>query len=411
MKWALLLLPLSLVATAYAAESRPPYLDKLAKIRAQVTQIEDGLVETARQRDHAKANLKRLQTLIQLRREERAIGLSRMKELEGTVHELELRRESLNEKVAAQRKQLRKFLIAIEASTRDSSDGYGQDITLGSPTAKETFEAPRRKLLTNLASRGLKELEILKADVSDADQLESRIQEEKQQVAYLFQDLDEKESVLELNRQLQTDLLKKSHDGRLAQLENYRKLKSSQAQVEHMISDFNARRELERVQENERKANRLAAQAATALKETASSDPLRSEFERLKGRLSFPVNGATVITGFGRAFDSKSGMYIFKKGVDLRAGSGKQVRAIYPGKVAFAGELPDYGRVAIIDHGGHYYSLCAHLGALQRRTGDSLAAGDAIGMTDESGIVYFEIRSRNVAVNPLQWVSESSTLE
>jgi septal ring factor EnvC (AmiA/AmiB activator) len=62
--------------------------------------------------------------------------------------------------------------------------------------------------------------------------------------------------------------------------------------------------------------------------------------------------------------------------------------------------------VTIIDHGDHFYSLVAHLGDLRRKVGESVQAGDVIGLTDAQGTpVYFEIRARNVAVNPLQWVS------
>jgi septal ring factor EnvC (AmiA/AmiB activator) len=126
----------------------------------------------------------------------------------------------------------------------------------------------------------------------------------------------------------------------------------------------------------------------------------------LKGHLQLPVAGGKILTSYGRAFDSKSGLYVFKKGVEIQADKKQTVRAIYGGKIAYSGELPDYGKVEIIDHGDHFYSLCAHLGDSIKKTGDSVAAGDAIGVTDDLGTpVYFEIRARNVAVNPLQWVS------
>jgi septal ring factor EnvC (AmiA/AmiB activator) len=61
----------------------------------------------------------------------------------------------------------------------------------------------------------------------------------------------------------------------------------------------------------------------------------------------------------------------------------------------------------ILDHGSHFYTLCAKLGELTRKNGDSVAAGDRIALTDDQGTpVYFEIRSRNIAVNPLQWVAQ-----
>ena len=118
-----------------------------------------------------------------------------------------------------------------------------------------------------------------------------------------------------------------------------------------------------------------------------------------------PVGGK-VISAFGRVFDPKSRLYIFKKGIDISAAKNAQVRTVSAGKIAYSGELRDYGRVTIVDHGDHYYSLYAHLGEMTRKAGDPVEAGELIGITDESGTpMYFEIRARNVAVNPLQWVS------
>jgi septal ring factor EnvC (AmiA/AmiB activator) len=313
-----------------------------------------------------------------------------MQELEGTVHELEERRETLNDKIDRQKKSIQKFLIAIESSTRESMPS-GRSFNIET----EANEAPRRKVLANLTTRSLAELEILKADLSDADRLEARIQDEKAQLASLFQDLNERESVLELNRQLQVDLLKRNHAERLAQLESYNRLKASQAKVESLISQFNARKELEMAEESERAANR---------------EVNRGAFAKLKGQLGLPVIGGKVLSAFGRAFDPRSKLYIFKKGIDIQASKGQPVQAIFPGKIAYSGELPEYGKVTIVDHGNHFYSLCAHLGSLSKKEGDTVAAGDAIGLTDNTGVVYFEIRSRNVPVNPLQWVSGSISL-
>ena len=262
---------------------------------------------------------------------------------------------------------------------------------------QERWGAPRRKVLASLVDRGIKEAEALRIDLEDADHLEASIADEKQQLTYMFHDLDEQESVLQLNQQLQADLIKKHHQERLAQLENYQKLKSAEGQVEELIQDFNARVELERTTEAERQASKAALEE----KEMASS-----AFAKLRGKLQLPVFGGKILTHYGRAFDAKSGLFVFKKGIEIQSDKKQAVKAVFDGKVAYSGELPDYGRVTIIDHGDHFYSLCAHLGSLAKRAGDKVTAGELIGATDDSGTpVYFEIRARNVAVNPLQWVS------
>jgi len=70
--------------------------------------------------------------------------------------------------------------------------------------------------------------------------------------------------------------------------------------------------------------------------------------------------------------------------------------------------LAQYGKVVILDHGEHYYSLYAHLGEIDARVGEWMKYGEKLGKIDTTGIpLYFEIRSHNVAVNPLQWLDNS----
>ena len=378
-------------AEAAPSGSKKTLADRLRDIRSNVVNLESNLIDSLKTQKRAQASVRKIQKLMALQREERELGKTRLGELEAKVLELEARRGTLAEKIKKQQAQVRHALIAIERSAVAEGASAGDRVrSLHLPEA-ERLEAPRRKVLANLADRGLKEVEALKVDLADAEELENRIQEEKQQLAYLFQDLKEQESILELNRQLQVDLIKKKHEERVAQLESYRKLKSSEQQVEQLIGQFNARLELERTTEVERLASKSMNQGV---------------FARLKGKLALPVGDGKVVSSFGRVFDPQSRLYIFKKGVDIVAAKNAQVRAISAGRIAFSGELPGYGRVAIVDHGEHYYSLCAHLGELKKKAGDPVAAGDIIGLTDESGTpMYFEIRARNVAVNPLQWVS------
>lgn len=377
-----------------AKPSRAPrtLVDRLSIIRERVIGLQQNLLDSLKSEKQVQTNMKKLQQLIALQRHERALGKERLAELEKTVAELEGRRALLNDKIHGQQREISAFLVAIGSSLHEPP-------RFSNEMDQERLEAPRRKVLGNLIDRGLKEIESLKADLTDADQIEVRIQDEKEQLAYLFQDLDEQQSVLELNRQLQSDLLKRKQAERIAQLENYRKLKNSEAQVEHLIGQFNARLELQRTAETERAANRENSRLN-------GGGMTQGLFAQMKGKLSLPIPGGKVISAFGRSYDLKSRLHVFKKGVDIAAGKNMPVYAVSAGKTAFVGELPEYGRVAIIDHGDHYYTLCAHLGEFAKKAGDPVAAGDPIGVTDDLGTpVYFEIRARNVAVNPLQWLS------
>jgi septal ring factor EnvC (AmiA/AmiB activator) len=355
--------------------------EKLAQIREQVSILEQGILQDSQSRQNMTLQIRKMRKLMTLQKQEQLLGQKRMAELEKTVAELDIRRSGLKDKMAQQRQNIRKFLMSIEASDREQVFNSVHSFHL---PENEKLEAPRRRVLANMVDRGLKEIEILKVDLADAIQLENRIQEEQQQLAYLIHDLREQEGVLELNSQLQMDFLKKKKNDHHSQLENYRKLKNAEAQVEHLIHQFNARIELE-------KAIAISSQG---------------EFTKMKGRLPLPIEGGKIASEFGRSFDPRSGLYIFKKGVEIVAAKQQVVRAISSGKIAYAGELPHYGQVVIVDHGEHFYSLCAHLGKVSKKASEIVMSGEVIGKTgDSSTPLYFEIRSRNVAVNPLQWLT------
>jgi septal ring factor EnvC (AmiA/AmiB activator) len=386
----------SLLLFAFSANAA--LTDQMSQIRKRILNLEQEIVNDAHSSKEAKTNIKKIQTLLKLQKQEKVLGEKRLAELKSTVEELQSRKTSLDDKVMEQRGQIRKSLIAIERSVHTNPVQLPE---------QERIEAPRRKVLAALVERGITEVETLKVDLADADQLQQRISDEEQQLTYMFADLDEQKGILELNQELQTDILKKHQQDRVAQLDNYRKLKVAESQVEDLIQNFNARVELERTVDSERQALAVANQASReAARAGALTPPVLGEFARMKGLLKLPITGGKIITAYGRAFDARSGLFVFKKGIDIQADKKQTVHAVSAGRVAYSGELPDYGKVAIIDHGGHFYSLCAHLGDSYKKTGDSVAADEAIGITDDLGTpVYFEIRARNVAVNPLQWVS------
>ena len=392
--FALTALTLAFQVQAAPGTGKKKLMGDLEGVRSRVIQIEQGLLNSLKEQNQAKSQLKTLQTLLKLRRKERELGRKRMGELESTVRELESRRAILKKSIADRRQLIRESLSKL---ARASGESYSATATSGAHLDRERFEAPRRRVLANLTSKSVREIEAMKADLSDADQVEDRITEEKQQLAYLMEELDEKEGILELSRQLQSDLLLEKHRERVEQLESYRRLKSTESQIESLIQNFNARVELTRATDAEREASRAFGQ---------------TEFGRNRGHLPFPVEGARLVGTFGKAIDPASKLHVFRKGIELLpAKPAAPVKVVGNGKVVYSGELPGYGRVAIVDHGDHFYSLYAKLGLLQKKSGETLSAGDLIGQTDDSGSpTYFEIRARNVAVNPLQWFSKSFSL-
>ncbi len=107
-------------------------------------------------------------------------------------------------------------------------------------------------------------------------------------------------------------------------------------------------------------------------------------------KLAWPVGGGVL-----RAFGREGG-----KGIEIATKSGEIVKASASGQVNYAG-LPAraYGTMAIIDHGGDFYTVYSNMAALKVRTGDKIAAGEPVGSAGE--FLHFEVRKGTVAEDPL----------
>jgi septal ring factor EnvC (AmiA/AmiB activator) len=91
-------------------------------------------------------------------------------------------------------------------------------------------------------------------------------------------------------------------------------------------------------------------------------------------------------------------------GLTMGATGGSVVRAVYPGRIAFADSYADYGRAVIVDHGTGYFTVTAGLGALEVHAGDQVDAGDPLGRMDSgSSSLYFELRRGAESIDPSSW--------
>jgi septal ring factor EnvC (AmiA/AmiB activator) len=120
-----------------------------------------------------------------------------------------------------------------------------------------------------------------------------------------------------------------------------------------------------------------------------------------------------VEVGFGKVVNPLFNTVTVQKGLDIRAPEGAPVRAVAAGTVVYAGWLRGYGNLLILDHGGGYHSLMAHLATLGPAPGAEVQAGEEVGTVGDTGslkgaYLYFEIRKSGQAVDPGPWLARGS---
>lgn len=162
--------------------------------------------------------------------------------------------------------------------------------------------------------------------------------------------------------------------------------------------------EVERLAAQEKDLTRLIAELTRIL----SDYPVNSEqpFSEHKGKLTWPVAG-TLLHDFGQPRVSGE---IKWNGVVLAAPRGREVRAVYHGRVAFADWLAGMGLLVIVDHGEGFMTLYGYNETILKNAGDWVAPGDVIATVGDSGGqseagLYFELRNGMKPLNPRRWIT------
>jgi len=132
--------------------------------------------------------------------------------------------------------------------------------------------------------------------------------------------------------------------------------------------------------------------------------------EALMGQMEWPVKGR-VSAPFGKFQHPEFATELVRKGIDIDAALGEDVRAVEKGRVVFADRFSGYGRMVIVDHGERYYTIYGHLSEIVKKSGDELRRGEALGRVGDSDSLggpklYFELRKDGRSVDPLAWLKK-----
>jgi septal ring factor EnvC (AmiA/AmiB activator) len=154
-------------------------------------------------------------------------------------------------------------------------------------------------------------------------------------------------------------------------------------------------------------------QAAYKLKETLLNldrerkkrTPLPTHFEASKGKLPFPFNGKIIKD---KSQVGTKTLHI-RKGIYIGGPLGSEIKAVFPGRVDFSGQLKGYGQVIVVNHGSRFFTISAHLLQRNKQEGDMVEEGDVIGLLGQSGSLlgprlYFEVREGGKNLDPIKWL-------
>jgi septal ring factor EnvC (AmiA/AmiB activator) len=221
--------------------------------------------------------------------------------------------------------------------------------------------------------------------------LDDTLYELTQKKDQLSSTLTEKKDTLSKYKSKKTlikQMYKMAAEDEKIQQEYVRLLESKQKELEQKISEL----EMKKIQQN--KKRRFSG--------------LKKDFKHHKKRLQWPVNGK-IIERFGSKKVSGFKGVIHKKGIKILPNE-NQVASVYDGIVMHTDTAWGLGWFVIVEHHGGFYSLYANLDEIKVEKDQKVHIGEILGTIDvdheaNTPYLYFEIRIRDKAVNPMIWLT------
>ncbi len=347
---------------------------ELSVVRQRISELKARMDASARQRDRLAAELEAAALEIARQREKLA-------DIEERKRDANRRKAALDDQLAASRKALDEETGALAAQVRAAYLSGGQErlrllLNQRDPAALGRLMVYYRYLNARRAAT----VAGVRARVTALNRVVEAIAVEQQRLADLADE-----------RYAELTTLGAAQDSRSKLMAELRREMEQQG------------KEVERLAQQEQDLTRLIAELTSIL----SDYPISSEepFSELKGRLTWPIAG-TLLHDFGQP---RAGGDLKWNGVVLAAPRGREVRAVYHGRVAFADWLAGMGLLVIVDHGEGFMTLYGYNETVLKDAGDWVAPGDVIATVGESGGqnqagLYFELRRGTRPIDPADWV-------
>ena len=194
----------------------------------------------------------------------------------------------------------------------------------------------------------------------------------------------------------------------LARLEAEHRLKSQDLSRSALAESDRAIGLGERARDLVDNMQETTSDATTARALAALAGPLPRPGEATEPSLSWsggsapyrvPVTGK-LVTGFGEV-SSDAG--VTSRGLTWAVPGGADISAPAAGKIVFAGQFRDYGKIVVIDHGGGWSTLLIGLGSLSVTTGQRIGQGALVGAAPQGDDrrVTAELRRKGRPIDPV----------
>ncbi|MET0585224.1 MAG: peptidoglycan DD-metalloendopeptidase family protein [Candidatus Binatia bacterium] len=355
----------------------------LEGIRKKIENEKKSLSQLQAKEGSVLQTLSKIQTDLEKRRKELSSATTKLASLADELRAQESEAERLGDSIAARQDILQKRAAALYRWQKGGSPLmiFNGAVSLGS-------FLHRRKYLSTAISFDRELLANLQEESQHQELLRERL-------AGKQAELSEQQKTLSL---AQTSVRQEAEKKKLL-LASLRREKTTR---------LRALREMEAAaQRLEKMMDEIARRAMIKPKQPPWAPSTGVGLEALRGKLDWPVHGP-VSAPFGKYKHPEFAAEIFRKGIDIDAPIGEDIRAVEKGTIVYADQFSGYGKMVIVDHGERYYTIYGHLSEILKKSGDAVRRGEVVGRAGDSDSLagsklYFEMRKDGRSLDPVPW--------
>ncbi|MEK6743328.1 MAG: peptidoglycan DD-metalloendopeptidase family protein [Nitrospirota bacterium] len=378
------LLALLAASSSVRAEDSEEKKQELQRIKQEMQEKKLKLKRADRRERSILSELEKMDREIQAGSAELADQRRKLREAEAAITEIEQSNTTASRELARLKQFYGARLRALYKMSR--TGGYALAV-LSSDSFTTAYK--RMRYLGIIAERDQRMMREYSATLEQLASRERDVRERTSDILARRTAVESKRASLEVRRRKKSEILGSVKQEKNVYEATLKDLEESSTNLWAMI----------RLSEREKKA----AKKITPPREASSAGTDRNRFP-------WPVSGQ-LLTRFGVQRHPQFGTVVYRRGIDIAAGVGDEVRVVHDGQVVYADWYKGYGRLVIVDHGEGLYSLYGHLSQLMVGGGDRVSGRQVVGLAGDTGSLkgsklYFEVRRNGEAEDPLLWLAK-----
>jgi septal ring factor EnvC (AmiA/AmiB activator) len=265
----------------------------------------------------------------------------------------------------------------------------------------------RLKYAGIIANQDKTDLQTLRKKKHKIEQQKTLIEAELLQQRYIISEKKREKAALDIEIAKRKSSLSKIRKDKRLLSNMLEDKKDDLATLTTLIAELERKKREQEELERERQAKLKAESAEKKIEYKEPKYVEKSTFGLYKGKLPYPVAGK-IVKKFGDQINPVLGTKTRNPGIEIQSASNALVRAVAKGRVAHIAWLRRMGNTLLIDHGGGYYTVYAHLSEIYVSPEQNLNAGDVIANLDENEdgkfVLHFEIYKDQDVQDPAVWL-------